>query len=256
MNREERRCAGKPFCPIKIHLFSLQTPHRKNLYLLNTKPGRRVSLRRLRRGSLTLETALVLPLLLCAAAALLYLFAFTSSQAGAYRTLSERTQLLAVTAGQGAEEDPYIRLYDYQTARLPFSRLFFGWRPVLMRTTARAWVGYTGESFAETAREEMVYVTPEGRVYHRDRNCSYLNLTVRTISAAQLEGARNQSGGKYYPCEYCVKGSGPGNTVYITDYGTSYHSVRDCQGLKRTIMAVPYSEAAGLSGCSRCGGAP
>lgn len=256
MNKEERRRTGKPFCPMKTRIFSLQTPHRRNLYLVNIQTDRRVSLCGLRKGSLTLESALVLPILLCAITALLYLFAFTSAQARAYRTLNERAQVLAVTVGQAAEEDPYIRLYDYQTARLPFSSLFSGWRPVILRTSVRAWVGYTGESFGETAREEMVYVTPDGQVYHRKRDCSYLNLTVKILPFSGLESARNQSGGKYYPCEYCIKGSGPGVTVYITDHGTSYHSTRDCQGLKRTVMAIPYSEAAGMRCCSRCGGAP
>jgi len=254
MNRRERRHRGRPFCPIKKLIETLQIPHRRHLYLINPARDRRVSLCASGKGSLTLEAAMVLPLLLFAVTALLYLFAFTSAQARAYRTLTERAQTLAVTVGQASKEDPYIQLYDYQTAALPFSSVFRGRRPAVQKVIVRAWVGYTGESFSGGSSEEMVYMTPEGEVYHRDRDCTYLLLAIRTIDFEQAEDMRNLSGGRYAPCEYCVRGARPRGTVYITDYGTSYHNVRECQGLKRTIMTVPLSKVAGVRCCSRCGG--
>lgn len=99
----------------------------------------------------------------------------------------------------------------------------------------------------------MVYLTPNGEVCHSDRDCTYLQLSVRQISVGELSSARNDSGGIYDACEYCGKGTALG-TVYVTDYGSSYHRLRTCPGLKRTIMAVPYSETAGKRFCSRCGG--
>lgn len=256
MNKPERRRTGRLFC--LAGRYSLQIPHKKKIQkvpnILFSAVGRRVSLCASLKGSLTLEAALVLPLLLCSVTALLYLFAFTGTQARSYRTLTERAQTLAVTAGGSLTGKPYITLYDYQTAKLPFFYIFGGRKQAVQRVVARAWVGYTGETFSENTEEQMVYITPEGEVYHRSRDCTYLLLTVRSISAAQLSQERNQSGGKYAPCEYCVKNIPPGGNIYVTDYGTSYHKRRDCQGLKRTVMMVPYSEVAGMPCCSRCGG--
>lgn len=258
MNRQERRHRGRLFCPQEGFIYSLQIPHRRyfNKYCQNLfSAARRVSLCASSKGSLTVEAALVLPLLLCAVTALLYLFAFTGTQARAYRTLTQSAQTLAVTAGRSRADEPYITLYDYHTATLPFFAVFGGKRQAVQRVVARAWVGYTGETFSEKKGEQMVYVTPEGEVYHSSRDCSYLLLTVRTVPSAQLSEERNQSGGKYAPCEYCAKNHSPGGVLYVTDYGTSYHKKRDCQGLKRTVMMVPYSEVKGMPCCSRCQGA-
>ena len=41
---------------------------------------------------------------------------------------------------------------------------------------------------------------------------------------------------------------------FILSEGSSYHNKNTCQGLKRTIMAVPLSQVGGLRSCSRCGG--
>lgn len=254
MNDREKRYKGKPFCSIKKIMKTLQIPHRRNLYLINPLKIRRVSPYAFEKGSLTLELAMVLPLLLCAVTGLLYIFSFTSVQAGRYRTLAERAQVLALTTVGASAQDPYIRLSDYDMVELPFSRTFGGRRAVTQQVTVRGWIGYTGESFRESMQEELVYVTPEGDVFHRSRDCTYLLLTVRTASSEHLDEIRNLSGGRYHPCEYCVGSGRPRGTVYITDYGTSYHNIRSCQGLKRTVMRVPLSRTGGLPGCSRCGG--
>lgn len=216
--------------------------------------SRRVFLYAFPKGSLTLETALVLPLLLCAVTAMLYLFVFTAKQAEDYRTLADRAELLAVTAGQSYVQEPYICLYEPSAPALPFAEIFGKREAVVQRAIVRAWVGYTGEGFWKDASEQVVYITPEGSVCHRSRDCTYLRLSVQSLSAAALETARNHSGGKYTPCEYCVKNAGAASLVYITDYGNSYHNSSGCQGLKRTVMAVPWSEAKGRPFCSRCGG--
>ena len=234
--------------------FSLQTPHAWKQVHSNTFLSGRASRCTLRKASFTLETALAFPFFLCAVTALLYLFAFSSLQAKDYRKLTEKAELMAVTAGQLKEQNSYITLYDYETAKLPFSVLGFGSRGTVQKVMVRCWVGYTGESFQAGGKEELVYRTPEGEVYHRSRECTYLRLTIRSVTSAELSGLRNESGGKYAPCEYCVKKQQTGVLVYITDYGSSYHNKSTCQGLKRTIMAVPLSQVGGLRSCSRCGG--
>ncbi len=98
--------------------------------------------------------------------------------------------------------------------------------------------------------EELVYITEHGTAYHKSLDCSHLRLSVRQVSKADITTARNVDGSKYYPCEYC--GSRAGNTVYITNYGTRYHSNRSCGGIKRTIKTVPISEAIGRTPCSEC----
>ncbi|MBS6397750.1 MAG: hypothetical protein KH452_11490 [Clostridiales bacterium] len=258
MNKRERKHTGKSFCGRKRQKNLLQTPHvrKRSFHTERMLPlvHRRISLCAFQRGSLTLETALVLPLLLYAVMALLYIYTFTGVQAVEYQKLMERAKLLAVTVGQGYGEDPYIRLSAPVSARLPFPGGVIGGRLCVQRVTVRAWTGYTGETFRNGASGEMVYLTPEGTVCHRSRDCTYLRLSVRTLPVVEVEEARNHSGGRYDPCEYCVTASGTGAAVYITDYGTSYHSRRECQGLKRTVMSVPWSEAGGLPLCSRCGG--
>lgn len=242
-----------PFCCWKKHRHSLQTPHDGKNYFAQFQFCRRASLCISRKGSITLETSMSLPFFLCAIAALICLFSFSSIQAKKERALMEKAELLAVTVGQDAKEDPYILLYDNVPVKLPFSNIFPGRKRMVCRARVRAWVGYTGESFSDKETETMVYITPEGTVYHRSRDCTYLQLTVHTISSGRLEEARNLSGGKYASCEYCLRDHTVPALVYITDYGTSYHRLRECQGLKRTIMAVPLSKTEGLNSCSRCG---
>ena len=234
--------------------FSLQTPHAWKQVHLTTFLSGRASRCTLRKASFTLETALALPAFRLAVTALLYLFSFSALQAKDYRKLTEKAELLAVTAEAFTGQNPYITLYDYETAKLPFAVVGFGSRGTVQKVTVRSWVGYTGESFQAGGKEELVYRTPEGEVYHRSRDCTYLRLTIRSVTSAELSGLRNESGGKYTPCEYCVKKQQADMLVYITDYGSSYHNKNTCQGLKRTIMAVPLSQVGGLRSCSRCGG--
>lgn len=114
----------------------------------------------------------------------------------------------------------------------------------------KGWTGYEKAGFGNED-EETVYVTETGLVYHKDYHCTHLELSIHAVQASELSGLRNEDGGKYYPCEHCA-GTGAGG-VFITDSGNRYHSSLGCSGLKRTIYAVPLSEAAGKGACQRCG---
>lgn len=72
------------------------------------------------------------------------------------------------------------------------------------------------------------------------------------VAAESVENLRNESQGKYHACEKCMGGRIPAS-VYITDYGDRYHSTLACSGLKRTVYAIPLSEAVGKGACSKCG---
>jgi hypothetical protein len=100
--------------------------------------------------------------------------------------------------------------------------------------------------------EVLVFITENGTVYHKSASCRHLKLDVRSIAFESLKTLRNSDGKIYYPCEYCGSGIAGGN-VFITDYGTRYHSVVTCPALKRKIYTIPISQVGGRGPCSSCG---
>lgn len=121
------------------------------------------------------------------------------------------------------------------------------------RYYAKAWTGYdtTGTVSDMTANDPMVYITETGTVYHLNRDCTYLNPAVEAVPAGTVRDQRNDSGAKYAPCGLC--GSFSEGEVYITRYGSSYHSRLNCPGLKRTIYTVPLSQVGARGRCYKCG---
>lgn len=115
----------------------------------------------------------------------------------------------------------------------------------------KGWNGY-GEGLYADTKEEVVYVTDYGLVYHKDKHCTYLELSVQSVPAGEVKSLRNASGGKYYPCEKCGGKAGEMGLVYITTYGTRYHSSLECNKIKRNVHEVPLDEVYGLGGCSKC----
>lgn len=124
---------------------------------------------------------------------------------------------------------------------------------VIDRARIRAFTGYDNTRRLDRSgeSEEMVFITEKGTVYHRDRNCRHLNIRISTVNRVSVKGLRNSSGGKYYPCEYCGKGTG--DNLYITEDGDRYHTKISCPGLKRTVKTVPISEVGGRGPCAKCG---
>lgn len=116
----------------------------------------------------------------------------------------------------------------------------------------RKWNGYDLKGSSDTDKEEeYVYITENGSVYHRNRGCSHLNVSVRVVAAEDIGNDRNNNGEKYKPCEICG-GNGSG-LVFVTPEGDRYHSKSDCSGLKRVIKIVKLSEVEGRAACSECG---
>lgn len=59
-----------------------------------------------------------------------------------------------------------------------------------------SWNGFQKKGL-ESGDEQIVYITKTGLVYHEDYQCTYLQLSVRFIPYADLDGIRNEDGGRY-----------------------------------------------------------
>ena len=126
-----------------------------------------------------------------------------------------------------------------------------GFIPVKLNSTyyGHTWMGC--ESTGET--EKMVFISSRASVYHIDRNCSYLNVTIEEVLYESVPLQRNTKGEKYRSCSFCG-GSTNSGKVFITVDGTNYHNIKNCIGLTRHIYTVPLSNVSYKNICSRCGG--
>ena len=114
------------------------------------------------------------------------------------------------------------------------------------------WSGYGEEYPGAEGKDETVYVAEHASVYHTNRWCTHLNLTIRETTIAAVGEQRNNYGQKYTLCEICGKGTVP-DVLYIGTEGDKYHYRRDCHGLKRTIYSMTRAEAEQkYRPCSRC----
>lgn len=135
-----------------------------------------------------------------------------------------------------------------------FGVLGFSGFSMTNRCRMKAWTGYRQpqRTEGETAEEELVYVTENGNVYHKSRQCTHLALSIREAETDSLAVLRNKDGAKYYVCEVC--GDRQQERVFLTDQGNRYHTSLMCSGLKRTIYVIRLSETGGRGACSRCAG--
>ena len=122
------------------------------------------------------------------------------------------------------------------------------------RARTHAWTGYRiGGAAGETEeKEQMVYVTETGTVYHLSRSCTHLDLAITPVASDQLSSSRNASGAGYQACEMCGMRLASQGTYYITKEGDRYHSSLACSGLKRTVYEIPISQVGNKRPCSRC----
>lgn len=242
-------------------------------------------------GSMTVEAAFVIPMFLFAALSLLYLFEVmtiqTNIRAGMHyagKKYAEQAGISFFVSGDELEKDiqeeigverlngsmieggvagidcseSYVDLLNEilymkvsYVIRIPIP--VFGTFHITKEENIRikGWCGYES-SVPVSVEQKIVYMTENGVVYHTDYHCPYLDLSVHMVPFSGLEELRNESGGKYYPCEKCGQQQ-TGMGVYVTDYGNRYHTSISCSSLKRKIYSVPISETAGKGACSKCG---
>ena len=263
----------------------------RNSICISSLSARRTPVSACRKGSVTVEAALAVPIFFLAVVSLLYLMEIMAVrttvraglQAAGKQAMQDACSVTAVTPS-GLERNVVRAIGEerlersiveggasglncegsYMSPVTGIGKLFVKYEirlpiPVFMvppvsyeeSMKIKAWTGYEKEAFGDK-KEETVYITETGVVYHKDYHCTYLELSIRMVQASKTASLRNNSGGKYYPCERCAQGNSEG--VYITDNGDRYHHSLTCSGLKRTIYALSISEAAGKGACSRCGG--
>ena len=122
---------------------------------------------------------------------------------------------------------PWIKLVGFRSFRM------------VNRYYGHIWNGYEIPS-ADTTQErdrDTVYMTEHGKVYHEDRNCSHLNLSVSEADRSEVGKLKNENGTNYTLCAEC-KDAEAGSKVYITGEGRRFHYDRACSGLKRTVYSV------------------
>ncbi|MGF7141656.1 hypothetical protein HNQ56_000066 [Anaerotaenia torta] len=164
---------------------------------------------------------------------------------------------ISFSASEILQEEDTIDIIVHYRVAIPVRLITIGELPMMQRIRVRAWTGHrvaaAYELQEEAGEEETVYITENGSVYHVDAACSHIRLSVSMVSGIPA-AQRNSSGGKYYPCESCCEGEhSPYAVYYITSDGTRYHTRRDCSGIKRTVKAIPRSEAGSRPACKRCG---
>lgn len=222
---------------------------------INSQAGKRASLSA--SGSLTVETALVLPIFLFAMLAVAFIAEgfrlFGAGQAKLYGHARELSQYAYISKDVPIT-DKMICLAETKQVKIPF--LYFRNTPFFISMTACTypWIGYdNARTDGMPLEEELVYITPSGKVYHRSLSCTHIRLNILSIPQAAVDAARNEYGGKYKRCEICGKRSGSG-AAYIAASGDKYHMSLACSGLKRNIITIPISKAGGRPACARCKG--
>lgn len=150
-------------------------------------------------------------------------------------------------------EQQLIRLTDKVEVKNSFSVLSFQEEKISVNCVVKPWTGYQeGLSTIEDHQEEMVYMTEQGSVFHRDRGCTHLSLSIQLISG---EDSRIKLK-KYTACENCILEEEQGEhfnlAFYITNYGERYHRTINCKSLKRTVKCIPLSQVKGVPECTKC----
>lgn len=124
--------------------------------------------------------------------------------------------------------------------------------PFVQRCRFKTWIGEEITK-KDTTEQNIVYITKTGTVYHTNRECTHLNLSIRKCLYSELREARNENGGIYHSCSLCDESISlnPGY-VYITDSGDKWHTSITCSGLKRDVIEIDIKEVGERGLCQRC----
>lgn len=149
-------------------------------------------------------------------------------------------------------KDGMVDVIVYYKIKTPEFLGFAYTMPVVQRCRMGIWCGAGEEINFTESKNEMVYITETGTVYHESSNCTHIKLSIQSIGAMDLDFMRNNNGGIYHPCEKCAKDGCQESNVYITNEGNRYHNTLECSGLKRSISMIKRSEVQDRRPCSKC----
>lgn len=157
-----------------------------------------------------------------------------------------------VTEGTlGENED--ICLEKNRVIKSPFALLSISNCRLHIKCVVKPWTGYNvADGKNRNEEDKIVYMTEYGSVYHKNRSCTHLSLSIQAIASDLVFTERNESGECYEPCEYC-EDKGFVTVVFITSHGNRYHTTAKCRGLKRSVKTLRLSEVEGISPCQKCG---
>lgn len=213
----------------------------------------------LRKASLTVECAAVLPIYFIAVVTLVMFMDAVRTQGEANLKLSNTAREMAVAAGlsgSGSDADGHwIDLMVVKTYRYPVT--FPGIPSLKMLTRARVypWIGSSdglndGTGGGSGNAGEVIYVTDYESVYHTDPSCTHVDLEIFKSSTSQIGSLRNEYGRRYKKCEGFPEGySGP---VYAAAKGDYYYPSTDYPGLTRHVHMTVMEGHEDLRPCSRC----
>jgi hypothetical protein len=156
------------------------------------------------------------------------------------------------------KDDNFVDIIVVYRVKLPL--LFFDLDsfPVIQRVRMRGWNGYRvavkNSDSDSSEKNESVYITEHGSVYHITKECTHLTFSIQEINVHQINQYRNESGGKYNECRLCDSNvTNSYEQVFITKTGNRYHYSLTCSGLKRNIITISISNIGERNLCSRCG---
>lgn len=244
------------------------------------------------RASITLEAAVVIPLMAGFLVSILFFFhiiyiqavmeeavLFAGRKTAVEASVIEEESLLYASArgflAYALKDEPMIERYiengnlgivllasnldevkfslrTYYKIRFPIS--FWGLDGFYMWNSGifRKWTGDVPKNEGEA--EAWVYVTETGTVYHATDSCQVLRICLHQVRLAEIEGVRGKNGQKYYACARCVAENFEYEMVYYTDYGTFYHGDMGCRYIKRSIEKIARSEIGERRPCAYCYG--
>lgn len=114
---------------------------------------------------------------------------------------------------------------------------------------------FIGESIDIRSKNssKKVYITKSGTVYHINKDCTHIDLSVVSVTFSELSLLRNKGGGKYKKCEKCVKLNLIGNeSVVITTNGDKFHTDNQCSGITRNVISIDINQVGNRKLCKRC----
>ncbi len=234
--------------------YFLFSPIFRNLFSEKVSLG--IFRKKLGRASLTVETALALPVFFFGVITMLSFMDIYKIQTEHLTKLCQNAReagMYAYGTGESTTENIVLPdVYGYQPVGglIPLPKIWFH-----NTVKVHAWTGTWYEDGNNgTENQPMVYVTESGTVYHRKLGCSYLNPSVQQASGASVKMMKNTYGEKYQACELCSRGQEPAGVVYITKKSNRFHNRESCSGLKRSVRMVKESEISGeMNACGRCG---